>query len=64
MKPAESSTDHVHKSVAKAAGILEVDGKINEVVFGPKAMLVQKLHDLSRFSKNSRLYPLCWLMVG
>ena len=42
----ESSAYHVDKSVAKTAGILEVYREVHEVVFGRKALSVQKSHDL------------------
>mmetsp|Transcript_16465 Transcript_16465/g.36390 ORF Transcript_16465/g.36390 Transcript_16465/m.36390 type:complete len:212 (+) Transcript_16465:136-771(+) len=37
---------HVDKSVAKPAGILEVYREVHKVIFGQKALLVQKSHDV------------------
>lgn len=38
--------NHVDESVAEAAGIFEVDGQVNEIIFRGETLLIQQSHNL------------------
>lgn len=41
-------TYHVHKSIAKATGIFEINGQVDEVILRLEALFIQKRDDLKR----------------